>query len=70
MAARRLCLVGSEARVLVDGPGVARGHREAPEIDGIVRVPAEIPAGTWLDVRIVDAEGPDLDALPVEVTVS
>jgi ribosomal protein S12 methylthiotransferase len=64
-ASRRLALVGEEARVLVDSPGAGRSHREAPEIDGIVRIPSAVPAGTWLDVRIVDAEGPDLDAAPI-----
>jgi ribosomal protein S12 methylthiotransferase len=64
-ASRRLALVGEDALVLVDSPGACRSHREAPEIDGIVRIPSGIPAGTWLDVRIVDAEGPDLDAVPM-----
>ena len=39
-AARRDELVGSVVEVLVDEPGVARSHREAPEIDGIITVPA------------------------------
>ena len=69
-AVRRIALVGTEARVLVDEPGVARSHREAPEIDGIVRVADSLPAGSWLDVLIVDAEGPDLDAVPVDASLA
>jgi ribosomal protein S12 methylthiotransferase len=65
-ASRRLALVGDEVRVLVDNPGSSRSHREAPEIDGIIRIPTSIPSGTWLDVRILDAEGPDLDATPTD----
>jgi ribosomal protein S12 methylthiotransferase len=64
-ARRRQALVGSKARVLVDEPGSARSHREAPEIDGVVRVPEELVAGSWVDVVITGAEGPDLDAEPV-----
>ena len=37
-AERRAALVGERVEVLVDEPGVARSHREAPEIDGIVHV--------------------------------
>jgi ribosomal protein S12 methylthiotransferase len=62
-ARRRLALVGSRARVLVDAPGRARSHREAPEIDGIVAVPDDLPAGEWADVEIAGAAGPDLDAV-------
>ena len=69
-AQRRRLLVGRRARLLVDAPGVARGHREAPEIDGVVRVPPALPAGSWIDVRITAAEGPDLEGEPVEVGVA
>ncbi len=47
-------------RVLVDGPGVARSHREAPEIDGIVHVPTTIAPGRLVDVVATGAAGPDL----------
>ena len=43
-AAKRDELLGSRVRVLVDAPGTARSHREAPEIDGIIAVP-DRPAG-------------------------
>lgn len=61
-ARRRDELIGAVLEVLVDEPGVARGHREAPEIDGIVHVPESLDAGTFEQVRIVDAFGPDLVA--------
>jgi hypothetical protein len=38
---------------------------EAPEIDGIVRLPPDTVAGDLLDVEIVSAEGPDLHAVRV-----
>lgn len=59
-AARRDELIGAEVEVLVDRPGEGRTHREAPEIDGVVRLPRHLPAGTFARVRIVDALGPDL----------
>lgn len=64
-AGRRDALVGSVAEVLVDEPGVARSHREAPEIDGVVAVPASLPVGEIVKVRIEGAAGPDLDAAPL-----
>ena len=59
-ADRRSALVGETMRVLVDGPGVARSHREAPEIDGIVHVPTTIAPGRLVDVVATGAAGPDL----------
>jgi ribosomal protein S12 methylthiotransferase len=61
-ASRRDDLVGTEVEVLVDAPGVARSHREAPEIDGIVVVPETLEVGTFHAVRITGAEGPDSHA--------
>jgi ribosomal protein S12 methylthiotransferase len=73
--ARRLALVGSEADVLVDTRDddvlAGRTYREAPEIDGVVRIdPASGDAkpGDVVRVRIVDVEGPDLDAVVLEGT--
>ena len=63
-ARRRQSLVGSTVRVLVDEPGVARSHREAPEIDGVIRVSSQLASGSWQDVVVTGAEGPDLDAEP------
>ena len=51
--------------MLVDAPGVARSHREAPEIDGIVTVPEALAVGELVKVRIEGAAGPDLDAAPL-----
>jgi ribosomal protein S12 methylthiotransferase len=61
-ATRRDALIGATVEVLVDEPGTARGHREAPEIDGVVLVPDHLTPGTMATVRIVDALGPDLMA--------
>jgi ribosomal protein S12 methylthiotransferase len=49
--------------VLIDAPGVARSHRETPEIDGIVEVPETLGApGEFHTVTVVGAFGPDLEA--------
>jgi ribosomal protein S12 methylthiotransferase len=64
-AARRDDLVGSVVEVLVDEPGVARSHREAPEIDGIITVPDHLIPGTMHRVRLTGAEGPDSYAEPL-----
>jgi len=58
-------LVGTTTRVLVDRPGVARSHREAPEIDGIVQVPESLEVGVFHEVAITGAAGTDLEAVPV-----
>jgi ribosomal protein S12 methylthiotransferase len=63
-AAKRDRLIGAERRVLVDAPGRGRTVHEAPEIDGIVHLPLHLTPGTFLDVVITGAEGPDLHAVP------
>ncbi|HEV7888826.1 MAG TPA: 30S ribosomal protein S12 methylthiotransferase RimO [Acidimicrobiales bacterium] len=63
-AARRAALIGSTVEVLVDSAGIGRSHREAPEIDGVIRVPDSLPVGQFAKVSIVDSEGPDLEAVP------
>jgi len=55
-------LIGRQVQVLVDEVGIARSHREAPEIDGIIEVSADLAVGEFVDVTIADAEGPDLIA--------
>ena len=55
--------VGEVVEVLVDAPGVARSPREAPEIDGIIHVPEELPVGSFAKVELVGVEGPDLFAV-------
>jgi ribosomal protein S12 methylthiotransferase len=61
-ASRRSDLVGDIVEVLVDEPGVGRTHREAPEIDGVVAVPDDLPVGGFAKVTVTGAEGPDLEA--------
>ena len=69
-AARRDALVGSTVSVLVDEPGGGRTHREAPEIDGVVIVPDSLSVGTFHDVVVTSAEGPEIEAVPtVDVPV-
>ncbi|HZT65850.1 MAG TPA: 30S ribosomal protein S12 methylthiotransferase RimO [Acidimicrobiales bacterium] len=62
---RRAALIATETEVLVDAPGTGRSHREAPEIDGVIELPDDLPVGSMVPVRIVDANGPDLEAVPV-----
>jgi ribosomal protein S12 methylthiotransferase len=61
-AARRHALVGREVEVLVDAPGVGRSHREAPEIDGIIQVPVDLPVGAFATLTVTGVAGPDLEA--------
>jgi len=68
-AQRRDDLVGEVVDVLVDALGVARSHREAPEIDGIISVPDELTVGSIVPVRITGAAGPDCEAEPVVAVV-
>jgi ribosomal protein S12 methylthiotransferase len=64
-ARRREGLVGEHIEVLVDEPGVGRSHREAPEIDGIVEIPVDLAAGTFAEVVVTGAIGPDLTAAAI-----
>lgn len=61
-SARRDDLIGRDIEVLVDRAGEARSFREAPEIDGVVSVPADLEPGSFHRVVVVDAAGPDLSA--------
>jgi ribosomal protein S12 methylthiotransferase len=61
-ARKRDELIGSQVEVLVDTPGTARSHREAPEIDGIIGVPDHLAAGTLATLTVTGALGPDLEA--------
>jgi len=65
-AARRDALVGRTVSVLVDEPGIGRSHREGPEIDGVVTVPADLAVGSIVDVQVVAAEGPEVHAVVPE----
>ncbi|HZP31297.1 MAG TPA: 30S ribosomal protein S12 methylthiotransferase RimO [Acidimicrobiia bacterium] len=71
-----LVLAGAELDVLVDGADdetgdpVGRTHREAPEIDGVVRLAgAFAKPGVLVRARAVSALGPDVVATPVAVGV-
>jgi len=64
-ARRRDRLVGQRRSVLVDAVGVGRTVHEAPEIDGIVRVPDDLETGMLLDMEIVESLGVDLVATPL-----
>lgn len=61
-SARRRAMVGERVEVLVDAPGIGRTHREAPEIDGIVEVPASLEVGQFHLVTVRSAYGTDLQA--------
>jgi ribosomal protein S12 methylthiotransferase len=58
-AERSDATIGDTITVLVDQPGEARSTREAPEIDGVIEVPASLEVGRFHEVRVVDALGPD-----------
>jgi ribosomal protein S12 methylthiotransferase len=56
--------VGQTLKVLVEEPGVARGEADAPDIDGRVYVPRDLPVGDFVNVRITGYHDYDLLALP------
>ncbi len=56
--------VGRTLKVLVEEPGVARGEADAPDIDGRVYVPRELPVGEFAEVTITGYQDYDLLALP------
>ena len=73
--AARDALVGAQVEVLVDAVTddglVGRTHREAPEIDGVVRLAgAEARPGAIVVGEVTGAIGPDLDAVPLHATVA
>jgi ribosomal protein S12 methylthiotransferase len=65
-ARKRDVQVGAGVEGLVDRPGVARSPREAPEIDGVIRVPEHLPVGEIVPLRITASLGGDLVARPIE----
>jgi ribosomal protein S12 methylthiotransferase len=54
--------VGKKIRVLVEKPGEARTHMDAPDIDGTVFVDKKLPVGEFAEVTITDWRGYDLVA--------
>jgi ribosomal protein S12 methylthiotransferase len=67
--ARAAAFVGTVQRVLVEGLEegelVARTCGQAPDVDGITVLDAELPVGEFADVRIIDAAGYDLIGAPL-----
>jgi ribosomal protein S12 methylthiotransferase len=68
-AAARNRLLGTHVDVMIDGIDegrfVGRTYREAPEIDGVVRLlddDVHARPGAMVRVKVCDVEGPDLDA--------
>jgi ribosomal protein S12 methylthiotransferase len=69
--AARDALVGEELEVLVDGTDdetgdpIGRSHREAPEIDGVIRITGAFARpGARVRAQVTSACGPDLVAVP------
>ena len=56
--------VGKTLRVLVEEPGVGRGETDAPDIDGRIYVPRDLPVGEFTEVKITGFHDYDLLALP------
>ena len=54
-------LIGQNIEVLVDEVGIGRSWREAPEIDGVVNIPEDLPVGELASVTVNGATGPDLE---------
>jgi ribosomal protein S12 methylthiotransferase len=66
--ARHSDWMGRTDRVLVDqvedGVPVGRSHRQAPEIDGVIRLD-EGQVGDWVEVEYTGVFGPDMEAVSV-----
>ncbi|MGJ8695962.1 MAG: 30S ribosomal protein S12 methylthiotransferase RimO [Verrucomicrobiaceae bacterium] len=54
--------LGKEIRVLVEEEGIARSMWDAPDIDGRIFVPLDIPVGEWATLKVTDHRGYDLIA--------
>ncbi len=69
----RLVRDGAEVTVLVDavddgGGATGRSHREAPEIDGVVRLPgARAEAGSIVRAKVIEVDGVDVIGRVIEV---
>ena len=61
--------VGRKLDVLLEGVGqgvsIGRSYRDAPEIDGLVLVKEEIPAGKIIPVHITEALAYDLSGVAI-----
>lgn len=63
--ARAETTIGSIARVLVEGPDedgdlIGRTCGQAPDVDGVTFIEADVPAGSFVELRITDSAGYDL----------
>jgi ribosomal protein S12 methylthiotransferase len=56
--------IGRSLKVLVEEPGVARSEADAPDIDGRVYVPRDLPVGEFAEVTVTGSRDYDLLALP------
>ena len=63
VSAKRDEIIGEDVDILVDEIGIARSFREAPEIDGIIKVSSHLPVGEFANVKIVEAIGTDVVAI-------
>ena len=65
---RNQAQVGRILPVLVEGYGegltLGRSYRDAPEVDGLVLVPGELPVGEIVPIRIDGAMVHDLSGIP------
>jgi ribosomal protein S12 methylthiotransferase len=57
--------IGKTVRALVDQSKVARGHGDAPDIDGRILLSQNAPVGEFINVRITGAQTYDLVGQPV-----
>ena len=55
--------VGRRLKVLVEEPGIARSEADAPDIDGRVYVPDDLPIGEFAEVSVTGYRDYDLIAL-------
>lgn len=64
---RHHALIGSTLRVLYEGNGQARSYRDAPDVDGCVRINncEHMTPGTFYDVQVQDIKNYDLLAEPI-----
>lgn len=62
--------VGRVMPVLVEGSGeqvsIGRSYRDAPEVDGVMLLPGNMPVGEFVPVRVLAAQPYDLVADPIE----
>jgi len=61
--------IGWQMAALIEGVGdglsVGRSYRDAPEVDGLLLIEEELPAGIFCQVEIIAAEEYDLVARPI-----